>query len=220
MPRALIVVDVQNDFCEGGSLAVNGGHWCACAIDTYVLDCEDDYYDLLVFSRDWHIDPGDHFASNSGQEPDFVNTWPDHCVANTVGANFSHHLSPNWYRELWKGRVYIVNKGMYAPAYSAFEGVVDGMAFLDEKADPEDVDTWDGAFLVELLGNYEIDTIDICGIATDYCVRATALDAVNYAENVNILLDLTAWVDENNLTPTLTNLQGAGISITRSALVP
>jgi nicotinamidase/pyrazinamidase len=216
--RALIVVDVQLDFCEGGSLAVNGGRQTAADIDAYLLDQSEDYYDVIVFSRDWHIDPGEHFASNLGEDPDFANTWPDHCVADSHGAKFCAPLSPHWYESI-HGPVFVVNKGMRSAAYSAFEGIVDGTALLDETADPEDLTKYHDWSLDLLLRDFEVDQVEICGIATDYCVRATALDACSAGLETKVLLDLTAWVNEQSMVRAITEMIECGVQIAHSAAV-
>ena len=116
---ALIVVDVQNDFCDDGSLPVTGGNDVAAAVSRHATEAT---YDIIVTTRDWHIDPGAHFADG---EPDFVETWPVHCAADTAGAEF--------HPDLRLPRVDIaVSKGAYEAAYSGFEGVTsDGDTLTD-----------------------------------------------------------------------------------------
>src|SRR5690242_16487510 len=111
MNRALIIVDVQNDFCEGGSLAVPGGAAVAEHISEYVGVSD---YEAVVATRDYHVDPGRHFS----QQPDFVDTWPPHCRAGTPGADFHPNLNPAPIQEIF-------SKGAYAGAYSGFEGATD-----------------------------------------------------------------------------------------------
>src|SRR4051794_16248249 len=143
MTRALLVVDVQNDFCEGGSLAVDGGAAVAAAISAFVANAD---YDHIVTTRDAHRDPAGHFAA----EPDYVDTWPAHCVVGTPGAEFHPAL------DLQRVEA-VFDKGAFAAAYSGFEGV----------------DT-DGNNLATWLHEHDVDEVDIVGIATDHCVRATA----------------------------------------------
>lgn len=189
--RALIVVDVQNDFCEGGSLAVEGGAACAAAIDTYLAAHRDDYATVIA-SADWHIDPGDHFASFKGVEPNFVTTWPDHCVADTPGAAFH----PNFTAGV-EGRVdHVVRKGQHAAAYSAFEGA-----------------TEDGRTLTELLEAEGIDRVDICGIATSHCVKDTTDDALKNGYNPSVLVDLTVGVSDVMRMGALEYLAMKGVAI-------
>lgn len=154
MRRALIVVDVQNDFCEGGSLAVTGGAEVAAAITEHLDGPGRELYDHVVATRDHHIEPGDHFSAR----PDFRDSWPVHCVAGTEGAGFHPAFAP----ALVSGAVEAVfDKGAYSAAYSGFEGV-------DEN----------GVGLADWLRGQGVTDVDVVGLATDYCVRATALDAL------------------------------------------
>lgn len=189
--RALLVVDVQNDFCEGGSLAVDGGAACAAAIDDYVRDHHDAYVSIIA-SADWHIDPGGHFASKTGIEPDFVDTWPDHCVADTPGAAFHPAFSA-----AVDGRVdHVVRKGRHAAAYSAFEGATD-----------------DGRTLGDLLAAERIERVDICGIATSHCVKDTTDDALKLGYDPTVLVDLTVGVTPVMRMGALEYLAAKGVAI-------
>jgi nicotinamidase/pyrazinamidase len=161
--RALIVVDVQNDFCEGGSLAVAGGAGVAAAVSRHIAGHRGDYAHVVA-TRDHHIDPGDHFSDR----PDYVDSWPPHCVAGTPGAEF--------HPDLETGAVDAVfDKGAYEAAYSGFEG-----------ADA------DGRGLADWLRERGVTEVDVVGIATDHCVRATALDAAEAGLRTRVLLGLTA----------------------------
>lgn len=180
MPRALIVVDVQNDFCEGGSLAVAGGAAVAARITDY-LGVSD--YAAIVATRDYHIDPGAHFS----EEPDYLDTWPPHCRVGTPGADFHPNLDTGPIEEVF-------SKGAYAAAYSGFEGSTDS-----------------GAALADWLRAKGIDTVDVCGIATDHCVRATALDAVAAGLSTRVLLGLTAGVSLVTTEAALTRMRAAGV---------
>jgi nicotinamidase/pyrazinamidase len=180
--RALIIVDVQNDFCEGGSLAVAGGSAVAAAISEYLADAE---YAHVVASRDYHIDPGSHFSDH----PDFVGTWPRHCVAGTPGAEFHPDLDT--------GRVQAVfDKGAYAAAYSAFEGTSDA-----------------GERMADWLRERDVDAVDVVGIATDYCVRATAIDAARAGFATKVLLGMTAGVDPVTTQEALGALRDAEVEL-------
>ncbi len=183
MTRALIIADPQRDFCEGGSLGVAGGAAVVSRIDRLLNS--DHGYAQVIASRDHHIDPGGHFAA----EPDFVDSWPPHCVVGSAGAEFHDNLT---YRDF----AAVFYKGHYAPAYSAFEGV-----------------TADGQRLSAWLRERKVDQIDICGIATDYCVRATALDAVREGFDTTVLLDLTAAVAPHRVDEVCTELAAAGVVI-------
>lgn len=188
MPRALIVVDVQRDFCEGGSLAVTGGTATAARITGHI-ETHHDAYDLIVATRDWHVDPGRHFAPE-GEAPDFAETWPPHCVVGTEGADWHPHL------RLPDGTV-VVSKGEGAAAFSGFEGHTD-----------------DGETLVDVLRSHGIDSVDVAGIATSFCVRATALDAAAAGFATRLLAGLTADVNPDDTPRTLEELAGAGLEVT------
>ncbi|MGW0557521.1 isochorismatase family protein [Streptomyces sp. NPDC002926] len=194
MHRALIVVDVQNDFCEGGSLAVAGGADVAAAITDLIGQAQAGYR-YVVASRDHHIEPGDHF----GEHPDYVDSWPPHCVAGTEGVGFH----PNFAPVVASGAIDAVfDKGAYAAAYSGFEGT-------DEN----------GSTLAQWLRAREVTEVDVVGIATDHCVRATALDAVREGFTTNVLLDLTAGVSEATTERALEELRGAGVELTGKPVV-
>ena len=183
--RALIVVDVQNDFCEGGSLAVQGGAATATAISEFLAE-QADSYDLVVATRDHHIDPGAHFSDN----PDFVDSWPPHCVAGTPGAE--HH--PNL---VWREFDAIFDKGAHEAAYSGFEGT-------DSQLD---------VTLGDFLRERNISEVDICGIATDHCVRATALDAAGAGLDTTVLLQFCAAVSPENVAAVTEELLDADVAV-------
>lgn len=194
MRRALIVVDVQNDFCEGGSLAVAGGADVAAAI-TELIGQAPAGYRHVVATRDHHIDPGDHFSDH----PDFVRSWPPHCVAGTEGTGFH----PNFAPVVASGAIDTVfDKGAYSAAYSGFEGT-------DENGVP----------LADWLRYRKITEVDVVGIATDHCVRATALDAVREGFATVVLLDLTAGVSEETTERALEELRAAGVELTGKPVV-
>lgn len=180
MVSALIVVDVQNDFCEGGSLAVEGGAAVAAEIDQLLNGLHG--YDLVVATRDHHIDPGTHFSD----EPDFVDSWPPHCVVGTPGVE----LHPNLTFDRWDG---IFDKGEYTAAYSGFEG------------------SHEGQLLGDFLKEKGVAEVDVCGIATDHCVRATALDALAAGLDVTVLLPLTAAVTPESVPGLVEQWMGEGI---------
>ena len=182
MTRALIVVDVQNDFCEGGALAVTGGAAVAGRISEYLSVTD---YAAIVATRDHHIDPGAHFSD----QPDFVNSWPPHCRAETPGAEFHPNLNLGPLEEIF-------SKGEYSAGYSGFEGAAP-----------------DGTPLAKWLRTNNIDTVDICGIATDHCVRATALDARTAGFATRVLLGLTAAVSDATATAAIDRMHSAGVDI-------
>lgn len=214
MSRALIIVDVQNDFTEGGALATTGGAAVAEAITRH-LNEDGDRYDLVVATRDWHDadnDNGGHFAA-PGTEPNFVDTWPVHCVAGTLGADYHPGL------EVRHIDVHIV-KGMGAPAYSGFEGVTQDAA----DAVDADVSAPTGAVaaatepggrpLETVLKESAIDEVDIVGIATDYCVKATVLDALQAGLSVTVIPELTSAVAPETREAALRDMAEAGIVVT------
>jgi nicotinamidase/pyrazinamidase len=190
MKRALIVCDVQNDFCEGGSLAVAGGaqaaHEIAEVLHHWVAkDPEAPDYAHVVATKDHHIDPGHHWSD----EPDFRDSWPVHCKVGTDGEAFHPNLDPQPFDAIFL-------KGEYAAAYSGFEGRTRGDVGLTE---------W--------LRSHEVTEVDVCGIATDYCVRATALDAVNDGFTVRVLQDLCAGVAEDSTRAALEDMRTAGATV-------
>jgi nicotinamidase/pyrazinamidase len=190
MTRALIVVDVQNDFCEGGSLAVAGGAAVAAAITAHMRSARDEYAHVVA-TRDHHIDPGAHFA----EHPDYLDTWPPHCVVGTDGVN----LHPALDHEPLEA---VFDKGEHAAAYSGFEGRSHRTPLAD----------W--------LRTRGVDAVDVVGIATDHCVRATALDAVGNGFATRVLLPLTAGVDLSTTDAALDQLRTAGVELEGSVHRP
>ncbi|KQY59207.1 nicotinamidase [Aeromicrobium sp. Root495] len=187
--RALVVVDVQNDFCEGGSLAVEGGHAVAARISDWIDEHHDDYA-AIVATKDWHQAEGDnggHFALDA--EPNFTTTWPVHCVQGTEGADFSTHLETSRIEAVFR-------KGDGMPSYSGFEGFGP-----------------DGESLADFLGAREIDQVDVCGIATDYCVCATALDARGAGFSVRLLDGLHAGVAAESSAAAVETMAAAGVRV-------
>jgi nicotinamidase/pyrazinamidase len=188
--RALIIVDVQNDFCEGGSLAVTGGADVARGI-TDLLSGQPAYAHIVA-TKDFHIDPGEHFSDN----PDYAASWPRHCVVGTPGAEFHPQFNPGGAVEA------VFKKGHYSAAYSGFEGV-------DEAGTP----------LADWLRQRGVDEVDVVGIATDYCVQATAADAAKAGFSTRVLLDLTAGVAPETTAKAVEDLRAAGVEIVGSAPV-
>ncbi|MCW2939082.1 MAG: isochorismatase hydrolase [Actinomycetia bacterium] len=182
MSRALIIVDVQNDFCEGGSLPVGGGAEVATAISEYVAERRDDYAHIVA-TRDFHLDPRDHFSPS----PDFAATWPPHCVIGTQGADFHPNLALAPIEAVF-------SKGRTEAAYSGFEGV---------SADEVPLGDW--------LHERGVDSVDVVGIATDHCVRATAVDAARAGLSTRVLLGLTAGVATASTERALAELDAEGI---------
>lgn len=195
MTNAIFIVDVQNDFIEGGSLAVNGGENVARNLATHL---DQTNYDYIITSQDWHKDPGEHWA----ETPDYVDTWPVHCAAGTEGAE----IHPVLFKQLGveqdiAGEEVVVNivKGEFEAAYSGFEGRVLGEDKQKKVADH--------------LNELEIDHLYVVGLATDHCVRATALDALKAGFKVTVLTDYVAGVDADRSARAIKELETAGATI-------
>ncbi|MET0295892.1 MAG: isochorismatase family protein [Microbacterium sp.] len=192
MSKALFIVDVQNDFTEGGALGVNGGDAVAAAISRH-LAAHAGEYAVIVASRDWHDghnDNGGHFHP----EPDFVDSWPVHCVSGTEGAEYDPGLETD-------AVTHHVKKGQGQPAYSLFEGTTD-----------------DGVAVADLLDEHGVVDVDVVGIATDYCVRASALDAIEHGRRVRVFTDLVAGVAPGSSEAALAELAHAGAELAESGV--
>jgi nicotinamidase/pyrazinamidase len=183
MTRALLVVDVQEDFVEGGSLAVEGGRAVAAGIHRLLAERRGGY-DVVVASQDWHIDPGHHFSD----APDYAASWPPHCVVGTGGTDLTPPLSPDRFDA-------VARKGEHEAAYSAFDGAVGEVPLRD----------W--------LAARGVDGLDVCGIATDHCVRATVLDARATGLDVRVLLGLCAGVAPATTEAALAAMAAAGAEL-------
>jgi nicotinamidase/pyrazinamidase len=186
--RALIIVDVQNDFCEGGSLAVGGGAGVAAAISSVLSTGS---WDRVVATKDYHIDPGAHFS----EHPDFLDSWPPHCLVGTGGAEFHPNLATDRVEAVF-------HKGEHKAAYSGFEGHTEA-----------------GVTLADWLREREVTEVDVVGIATDHCVRATALDSVAAGFATTVLLDLTAGVAESTTSAALDEFRTASVRTTGKPIV-
>jgi len=221
MSRALIIVDVQNDFCEGGSLAVNGGAELAGAISEYV-DAHHGQFDHVVATQDWHVDPGAHFSD----DPDYVDSWPRHCVAGTRGAELHPDLDTEYIQAYFR-------KGQFTAAYSGFEGLLapdDAVPTGDRKpgampvsggAPDSTAETLDGGDfatgedaigLDDWLQSHDVEDVVVVGIATDHCVKATALDGIQAGYSVTVLRDLTVGVAED-LDDAIAEMELGGVDI-------
>lgn len=190
MTRALLVIDVQVDFCEGGALACSGGASVARAISEHIL-ANRAHYDHVIASRDWHTPNSDndgHFPG-PGSKPDFVNNWPLHCIAGEVGADYHSNLDTSLID-------IHIKKGQNANGYSIFDGV-------DEA----------GVSFTELVRNLGISEVDVVGIATDYCVRASSLDSREHGLQVRVITSLTAGVDSKSTENAIDEMVDAGIEV-------
>jgi nicotinamidase/pyrazinamidase len=183
--RALLIVDVQNDFCEGGSLAVAGGAAVAGAISAYLAGPGERGYRHVVATQDYHVDPGTHFSA----APDYLASWPPHCVAGTPGAEFHPALDISRVEEVFR-------KGAWSAAYSGFEGTAAG-----------------GQSLESWLRERGVTGVDVAGLTTDYCVRSTAADAVRAGFAARVLVDLTAGVNADTTVAAVLALEEAGVEL-------
>lgn len=196
--RALVIVDVQNDFCEGGSLGVAGGAQVAGRITAYLDEHAQDYA-AVVATRDWHVDPGPHFAPE-GATPDYTESWPVHCVAGTTGAELHPELDTEFLDAQFL-------KGRFDAAYSGFDGQL-GAPDMVRSGAPEGPAGPFGATaaastaveddapgLDDWLRAEGINSVTVVGIATDHCVRATVLDAIDSGYDTRVFTDLVAGVD-------------------------
>ncbi|MEY4348890.1 MAG: hypothetical protein RL719_187 [Actinomycetota bacterium] len=190
MSKILFIIDVQNDFCEGGALACTGGAAAAASITDY-LNENRDRYDAVIASRDWHDaenDNGGHIAWPPAT-PDFVDSWPPHCIAGTTGADYHPNLDTGFID-------FHIRKGQGKPAYSIFEG-----------------ETPEGQQLPTLLEELNATDIDVVGIATDYCVLASALDAIDSGRNVRVITSLTAAVDSRTAETAIDRMVDSGVQV-------
>jgi nicotinamidase/pyrazinamidase len=188
--RALIIVDVQNDFCEGGSLPVTGGAAVAAGV-SLVLEKSGDRWDHVVATKDWHIDPGNHFS----EHPNYLDTWPAHCVVGSGGAEFHPSLVTDRIEEVF-------HKGEHKAAYSGFEGHAEN-----------------GSSLASWLRERDVTEVEVVGIATDHCVRATALDSRREGFHTTVLLNLTAGVAQGTTDAALEEFRTASVATSGSPIV-
>jgi nicotinamidase/pyrazinamidase len=186
MTRALIIADVQNDFCEGGSLAVAGGARVAAAISEFLGEPEPrrPHWDHIVATKDHHVEPGEHFS----ESPDYVDTWPVHCVAGSAGAQFHPALDTDRVEAVFV-------KGEHAAAYSGFEGHAGGIG------------------LAAWLRMRDVSEVDIVGLTADHCVRSTALDAVREGFTATVYLNLTAGVAADTTADAMAEMLAAGVTL-------
>lgn len=209
--HALIIVDIQQDFCEGGTLAVEGGAQTASLITEYMNQCGHKF-DVIATTRDWHIDPGPHFSEN----PDFEDTWPVHCVAGSPGAELHENLDSEFIDAEFL-------KGQYNDGYSGFDGVLgepdmirsqDGMAgpYGATAAAAAATDS-DAVTMDEWLREHRVENITMVGIATDHCVRATAMDASDAGYEVRVITNLTAGVAEKTTDEAIEDMEDSGVML-------
>lgn len=204
MSKALLIVDVQKDFCAGGTLATERGAEVAALISEYLENHHQDYQ-AIAATQDWHISPGDHFSD----QPDFKDSWPVHCQAETPGAELHEDLDTDYIQAYFR-------KGAYEAAYSGFEGLLapeDSVMTGEREAGAPAVEEGPKVSLDDWLAQQGIEDVDVVGIASDYCVKATALDAVEAGYETRVLLDLTAPVHEDSLEDLVDELEEAGVTV-------
>lgn len=204
MSKALLIVDVQKDFCAGGTLATERGAEVAALISEYLENHHQDYQ-AIAATQDWHISPGDHFSD----QPDFKDSWPVHCQAETPGAELHEDLDTDYIQAYFR-------KGAYEAAYSGFEGLLapeDSVMTGEREAGAPAVEEGPKVSLDDWLAQQGIEDVDLVGIASDYCVKATALDAVEAGYETRVLLDLTAPVHEDALGDLVDELEDAGVTV-------
>lgn len=187
MTHALVIVDVQNDFVEEGSLAVKGGKRLAHLLANLVIPVfrQSNPAVKILFTRDWHIDPGTHFSD----DPDYIDTWPRHCEANTRGAQFADEFDVETFE-------HVFSKGMYSASYSGKDGV-----------------NIDGDTLIEYLHEQGVESVDVVGIAFDYCVKATAIDLAAEGFETKVIKYFTASVHPENDEQTVKTLTDNGVEV-------
>ena len=204
MSKALIVVDVQPTFCEGGELGVEGGNATAGKIADYVHSHAGDYA-YMATTQDWHIEPGSHWSDH----PDFVDTWPKHGVAGSPGAELHPKI-----REL--GIAHHFKKGQYSAAYSGFEGIEDNTNRIQSREEFA-ATKLSGVTLAEALAQAGVDQVDVVGIAESHCVKETALDAAKLGYQVTVFEDLTVPVSEDQGVEARKAMARAGIRLLSSS---
>lgn len=184
LKRALLIVDVQNDFCEYGPVPSIGGSQIASSI-TRFIDFNYSAYELILASKDWHQSPTEHFS----KRPDFISNWPSHCVGSTEGAELHSNLNRKMIdHELIKGE--------YTAGMSAFEAKTS----LNEG-------------LIELLERREIDLIDICGLNADSNLYSTAIDALELGFPTTLFIDMCSGYSEESTLHALEDLESRGVNL-------
>lgn len=193
--EALIVVDVQNDFCPGGALAVSGGDEIVPLVNDLIGT-----FEHVVLTQDWHPTGHSSFASvHPGKAPFETVTmpygeqtlWPDHCVQGSAGADFHPALE-------WTRAELVIRKGFRTgiDSYSAF--------FENDRRTPTG--------LTGYLRDRGIDSVTLCGLATDFCVAFSALDAVARGFSTSVVLDASRGIDLNgSLSAMITRMRQAGV---------
>lgn len=196
MSHALLVIDVQNDFCPGGALAVAGGDEIVAGINAMMPD-----FDAVILTQDWHPAGHSSFASTHGADPMSIKQmsygpqvlWPDHCIIGSNGAAFHADLNVD-------SADLIIRKG-YNPAidsYSAF--------FENDHETPTGLEGY--------LRTRGIDTVTLVGLATDFCVNYSAVDAAKLGFSVTVNTDLCRAIDfDGSLAVAISGMTAAGVEV-------
>ncbi|MDF7663604.1 isochorismatase family protein [Bifidobacterium sp. ESL0763] len=198
--KALIIVDVQPTFCEGGELGVEGGTAVAERIAKYVGAHRADYV-YIATTQDWHIEPGSHFS----EHPDFVDSWPRHGVAGTPNAELMPQIAA-------LGVVHHFKKGQYASAYSGFEGIEDNTDRVQTRDEFATMQK-DGKTLAQGLKDAGVDHVDVVGLAESHCVKETALDAKKLGYGVTVFEDMTEPVSAEQGVSARKQMKDAGVRL-------
>ncbi len=195
--KALVVTDVQNDFCPGGALAVGGGHEIVPLVNDLIAK-----FDHVVLTQDWHPAGHSSFAStHRGKQPfetvempyGHQTLWPDHCIQGSAGAEFHPALE-------WTKAELVLRKGFRSAidSYSAF--------FENDRTTPTG--------LAGYLRDRGIGKLTLAGLATDYCVAYSALDAAKLGFDVTVRLDASRAIDlGGSLEIMLGNMREAGVTL-------
>jgi nicotinamidase/pyrazinamidase len=196
MSHALLIIDVQNDFCPGGALAVADGDDIVRGINAIMPE-----YDAVILTQDWHPAGHSSFATTHGADPMTLTQmpygpqvlWPDHCIIGTNGAAFHSDLNVD-------AADMIIRKG-YNPAidsYSAF--------FENDNSTPTGLEGY--------LRTRGIDTLILVGLATDFCVNYSAVDAAKLGFNVTVRMNLCRAIDfDGSLDAAIAGMTQAGVSV-------
>lgn len=198
MSKALIIVDVQPTFCEGGELGVEGGNAVAERIAEYVETHRNEYA-YIATTQDWHVEPGRHWSD----DPDYVDTWPVHGKAGTANAGLHPAIAA-------LGIGHHFKKGQYSPSYSGFEGLEDNTDRIPTREEVA-ADLTAGRTLANALEAAGITRVDVVGLAESHCVKETALDARKLGYETHVIEELTEPVSEELGVDARRQMREAGV---------
>ena len=198
MSKALIIVDVQPTFCEGGELGVEGGNAVAERIAEYV-ETHRNEYSYVATTQDWHVEPGRHWSD----DPDYVDTWPVHGKAGTANAGLHPAIAA-------LGIGHHFKKGQYSPSYSGFEGLEDNTDRIPTREEVA-ADLTAGRTLANALEAAGITRVDVVGLAESHCVKETALDAKKLGYETHVIENLTEPVSEELGVDARRQMREAGV---------